>query len=530
MSAPRWDGAARTPDVEESGQDAATSSIAARPSQVSLRPYQLDVIERLRAAIRQKPKARVLLVAATGSGKTVIASAIVHAAAAKGSRVLFLAHRRELVMQAHAKLWAYGIDAGVIQAGVEPRLEQPVQVGSIQTLWVRAYRGSRMDPPPAELVIVDEAHRVRARTYTEIIASYADAVVLGLTATPCRSDGRGLGHAFDVMVECPPVQELIDAGFLVPTRVYAPSTPDLTGVHVERGDYVENELAKRVNTVELVGDIVTHWHRLADHRRTVVFATGVDHSVHIRDEFRRAGVLAEHIDGKTPTEERDTILARLARGEIDVVTNCAVLCEGWDQPHVSCIVLARPTKHMGLYRQMVGRVLRPAPGKDHALVLDHAGAVFQHGFVEEPVVWTLDQDKRAVNPEQKARSEHRKPSLTTCPECHAIRTSGQPCSACGWRPQPKPRHVDVVDGDLAHVERNGKVTVTAQDKRSFHAQLLGYVREKGYREGWAAHKFKTKFGHWPAGSKPAPQTPTTEIRSWIRSRQIAYAKARQRSA
>jgi superfamily II DNA or RNA helicase len=261
-----------------------------------LRPYQIDVIEWLRAAIRQQR--RVLLVSPTGSGKTVIASAIVRAAVAKGSKVLFLAHRRELVKQAHEKLYSYGVDAGIIQAGFEPRPAQPVQVASISTLWARAYRGSRMDPPPADLIIVDEAHRVRARTYTEIIDSYSDAVILGLTATPCRSDGRGLGNAFDVMVECPPVQDLIDGGFLVPTKVYAPSLPDLTGVRVVRGDYVESQLAERVNTDQLVGDIVTHWHRLAEGRRTVVFATGVAHSVHIRDEFLRSGVLAAHIDGR----------------------------------------------------------------------------------------------------------------------------------------------------------------------------------------------------------------------------------------
>jgi DNA repair protein RadD len=488
-----------------------------------LRDYQIEAIGQLRAGGRQNR--RQCLVAATGSGKTIIASAIVHAAVAKGSGVLFLAPRRELVRQAHAKLYEYGIDAGIIQAGFEPRLEQAVQVASIQTLWARAYRSRRMERPRADLVIVDEAHRIRAHTYTEIIASYSSAVILGLTATPCRGDGRGLGNAFDGMVECPPVQALIDQGFLVPTKVYAPSTPDLTGVRVERGDYVESQLAERMDQAKLVGDIVEHWHRLADNRKTVVFATGVAHSIHIRDEFRRSGVLAEHIDGNTPADERDDILARLSRGEVELVTNCMVLTEGWDQPDVACIVLARPTKSMGLYRQMIGRVLRPAPGKEYALVLDHAGATWQHGLVEEPVIWTLDQDRRAENPVQTARSRHAAPTLTACPECSAIRTSGQPCPACSWRPQPKPRRVDVIDGDLAHIERNGKVTATGLDKRRFYAELLWICREKGWKTGAAAHKFKQKFGHWPDRLSPAPEFPSPATRSWVRSRQIAYAKA-----
>src|SRR6516162_8899478 len=202
---------------------------------------------------------------------------------------------------------------------------------------------------------------------------------------------------FEIIVEGPPVAELIKAGYLVPTRVYAPYRPDLSGVRVERGDYVENQLAERMDKQQLVGDIATHWLRLAKRRPTVAFATSVGHSVHLRNQFRASGVLAEHIDGSTPVEERDRTLARLAAGTVEVVCNYMVLTEGWDQPKVSCLVLARPTKHMGLYRQMVGRVLRPAPGKADALILDHAGAVFEHGFVDEPVIWTLAEDKRAEN-------------------------------------------------------------------------------------------------------------------------------------
>jgi superfamily II DNA or RNA helicase len=294
-----------------------------------------------------------------------------------------------------------------------------------------------MDMPLADLVVIDEAHHVRARSYRQILNAFPEAVILGATATPCRGDGRGLGNVFEVIVACPPVADLIAAGYLVPTRVFAPTRPDLTGVKVNRGDYVESQLAERMDVGHLVGDIVSHWHRLAERRHTVVFASGVGHSVHLRDEFRHAGVLAEHIDGTTPAEERDAILAQLAAGTVEVVCNAMVLTEGWDCPEVSCLVLGRPTRHHGLYRQMVGRVLRPAPGKTDALVLDHAGAVFEHGFVEEPVIWTLDQDKRAENPTQNSRNQRRAPALTTCPECAAVRLEGRACPQCGWQPRPK---------------------------------------------------------------------------------------------
>ena len=305
-----------------------------------------------------------------------------------------------------------------------------MQVASVQTLHARAVRSGSIELPPADLVVVDEAHHSRAATYQRLLAAYPNAVILGLTATPCRGDGRGLGKIFELLIECPSVTELIAGQYLVGAQVYAPVRPDLAGVHIKRGDYVESELAARMNTAQLVGDVVEHWCRLGERRPTVVFAVDVAHSVHLRNEFRRAEVLAEHIDGSTPIEERDRILAQLADGKIEVVTNCSVLCEGWDQPSVSCLVLARPTKSLPLYRQMVGRCLRPAPGKTEALILDHAGATFEHGFVEDPIEWTLFEDHRVENKAHKARGTRHAPSLTTCPECSGVRFEGQPCPVC----------------------------------------------------------------------------------------------------
>jgi superfamily II DNA or RNA helicase len=496
-----------------------------------LRPYQADNIGAIGQEIAAG-KRRILDVAPTGSGKTVIAGAIIARDVAHGRRVLFLAHRRELIRQASQKLHAAGVDHGIVQAGFPTRPGERVQVASIPTLHRRAVRSTVMDLPPADLVVVDEAHHVRAQSYRQILDAYPAAVILGLTATPCRGDGRGLGNVFDSLVECPPVAELQAAGYLVRTRVFAPTRPDLTGVKVERGDYVESQLAQRMDTGHLVGDIVTHWLRLAERRPTVLFATGVAHSVHLRDEFRRAGVLAEHIDASTPAEERDAILAKLAAGTVEVVCNAMVLTEGWDCREAACLVLARPTRHHGLYRQMVGRALRPAAGKRDALILDHAGAVFEHGFVEEPVIWTLSQDRRAESPAQISRSQHRAPALTTCPECTAVRLEGRPCPACGWRPQPKPRPVAVADGELGHVDRQRRVraeTATAGERLDFYRKLLWIARERGYKPGWAAHKHNERYGCWPAVRFADPAPPDQALRSWVRSRQIAYAKATARA-
>ncbi len=490
---------------------------------MKLRPYQLEVIAE--AGRHRRP----LVVAPTGAGKTVIAAEIIRRA--ENKHVLFLAQRRELIFQTRAHLAEFDIAAGVILAGEPLNLMRGVQVASVQTLWSRCMRGDR-DLPHADIVFIDEAHHCRANTYRKIIEGYPDARIIGLTATPCRRDGRGLGSTFEALVECPQVEELIALGFLVKTRVFAPSTPDLKGVHTRQGDYVEHELAERMDRPKLVGDIVAHWHRHAERRKTVVFASSVGHSIHLADEFVRSGVRAEHIDGSTPKEERDAILRRLSSGDLELVTNCMVLTEGWDQPAVSCCVIARPTKSTAFYRQMAGRVIRPAPGKTDALILDHAGATFLHGFVEAPVIWSLSEDKRAETPVQVSRGLSER-TLLTCSQCSAVRTGGKPCPECGFLPKRSGEYIHTREGELARVQRDGIIrpqNYSPEEKRDWHAGLLYLALERGNKPGAAAHRFKAKFGHWPLDRFVTPKPPSAEVLAWNRHCQIRYAKAMQKAA
>ena len=498
-----------------------------------LRQYQHDVVDQAVKAIKQG-RQRIIVVAPTGAGKTVIAAALIKTAAALDQRIMLLAHTREIIAQTSRKMHEHGIAHGIIQAGFMPRPDEAVQVASVQTLWVRAMRLRRMELPPADLIVVDECHHAPATTYRKIIDAYPNAVIIGLTATPCRGDGRGLGGIFDAIVECPQVAELIAQKHLVRTHVFAPAEPDLSGVETRVGDYVETQLAERMDRANLVGDIISHWHRYGEQRKTVCFAVNVAHSLHIRDEFRKSGIKAEHVDGGLPKTERDAVLARLASGEIDIVSNCMVLTEGWDMPEVSCCILARPTRKMGLYRQMVGRVLRPAPGKANAIILDHSGAVYRHGFVEDPVDWTLDPDRRSESPRHAARLRSGYSSrLIDCSKCGAIRMAGEACQRCGFLPQRPPQAIVFKEGELAHVDRTQRTAQVYADPNQrmiWHGMLMHIAQTRAYKPGWAAHKFKEKFGTWPATRVAKPIEPSPEVLSWVRSRAIAYAKAKGAAA
>jgi superfamily II DNA or RNA helicase len=350
-----------------------------------------------------------------------------------------------------------------------------------------------------------------------------------LSATPCRSDGRGLGNYFDTLIEGPSVADLTPK-WLVPTIYYAPTEPDLKGVRVQAGDYQINALSKRMNRDDLVGDIVSTWFKFGEGRRTICFAIDVPHSRHIQEEFVKAGVKCEHLDAKTPKADRDNILDRLASGETQVVVNVGIISEGYDCPIASCIILARPTKQLGLYRQMAGRGLRPAAGKNNLVLIDHSGAVFKHGLLEDPVAWSLHTDKRAENLMHTQRDRGTIGRLIECTQCGAMRTAGEKCPHCGFLPQRRPDPIVFRDGELARVNRQTRLAESMLDPNErirWHQELAHIATQRGYKPGWVAHKFKEKFGDWPAARFVVPRAPSPEVLSWVRSRNIAFAKARK---
>ncbi len=489
-----------------------SSTAEARTGFVRLRPYQIQALERVQARIAAGVR-RIVIVLATGGGKTTIAVQIILEAISRGQCVLFLAHRRELISQTYRRLVQMGVpeaEVGVLM-GNDPRRRPGarVQVASVDTLRNRA-------KPRADIVFIDECHRALARSYQEISAHYPDAVHLGLTATPYRADGRGLGDAYQELVVVASPSELIAEGFLVAPSVFTvpgEHLPDLSSVHVRAGDYESKQLEDAVNRKALIGNIVEHWVQLANGKRTVAFAVSVEHSKHIAERFREAGVAAEHLDGTTPGDERDAILARLERGETRVVANCNVLCEGWDQPSVKCAILARPTKSTGLYLQQAGRILRPW-NDERAIVLDHAGCAVEHG---------LPQDDREFSLEGRKKSGRRavaEAPTKVCPSCCAVvPVACRTCPECSAE-FPAPERVPE--------ERSG-VLVSTEEVREQHLRdewekLNRIAIERGYKPGWVFHRFKEKFGRLP------PKRPTvTGAPAEPRSAAFARIQAQEHS-
>ncbi len=450
----------------------------------ALRPYQVKGYHGCRQLLAQGVF-KILLVIPTGGGKTTVGSHVIQSAQDKGSRVLFLAHRKELIDQASRRLDDEGIDHGIIKAGNKryyPLLT--VQVGSVQTLSRR-----RHQRPPADLIIIDEAHHVNGKSYLDLLADYPDAVVLGLTATPFRTDGSGLGAVFNAMVNPVTMQELIDLRVLTPYRVFStPMEPEWKKVKVKRGEFDNESVEKIVNTTELVGDIYAHWKKHAEGRQTVIFAHSLPHAIRIKAHFLDNGVQGEYLDADTPDDERDTVLARLASGEIRFVVNMGILTEGWDCPIVSCVILARPTKSCGLYIQMGGRGLRAYPGKNDCIILDHGGNTARFGFLADDREFSLEgkafKEKTAIEI-----------SVRTCKNCFAI-YRGPACVACGQANIEAERvsYPETKEGELEELnqeQERGK-------QRTFYASLLERARAQNYKIEWANHQFKKVYGRYPS--------------------------------
>jgi DNA repair protein RadD len=455
--------------------------------------------------------------APTGFGKTKIAATIAKCIQNAGQRAIFVAPALSLIDQTVEKFYAEGVrDVGVIQANhILTSYARPIQIASVQTL-------QRRKIPPADLVIIDEAHRW-FDFYGEWLKNpeWSDVPFIGLTATPWT---RGLGKYYGKLIIGATTQELIEAGYLSKFRVFAPASPDLANVRTVAGDYHEGDLSKAMDKSALVADVVDTWIARGRGRPTLCFAVDRAHAKHLQQKFIEAGITAEYIDAYTDVMERTAIAKRFHTGEVEVVCNVGCLTTGidWD---VRCIILARPTKSEMLFVQMIGRGLRTADGKEDSLILDHSDNHLRLGFVTDIHHDKLDDGRERQKAEPKAAGALPK----KCIKCSFLKPPKLlVCPCCGFKPEPKCKVVNE-NGELVEFSSRSIPKPSNNTERvEFYRQLKHFAVARGYKSGWIAHKYKEKFGHWPSGlDHLAPMPPSPATLGWIKSRQIAFAQGRR---
>jgi DNA repair protein RadD len=442
---------------------------------VTLRPYQTEGVEAIRASFARGNR-RVLYVAPTGSGKTALFSYIAAGVWRNGKRVTVLCHRDFLLDQVSSALKMNAVPHGLLIGGSYGLPRAPVVVASVFTL---ANRLQHFKSP--DLIVADEAHHlVGGSTWAKVMAAYPQARMLGVTATPERLDGRGLNESFDDMVVGPSTADLIDQGYLAPPEVYAPATlPDLQGVRSRAGDFAVGELSDAMDRPSITGDAVAHYNKLAPGKRAVAFCCSVQHATDVAAGFQAAGIPAATVNGKMERGLIRRTMARFAAGDILVLTAADLISEGYDVPGIEAAILLRPTKSLGLYLQQVGRSLRPAPGKDRAIILDHAGNSRgdRHGLPDAERHWSL-MGRAAREAGEKAAPTRQ------CEQCYAVHRPAPKCPRCGFVYPIRPRTVEEVEGDLVRVTPAADVDAVTDDmdaKRRKYFTLRGVARKRKYQ-------------------------------------------------
>ena len=490
--------------------------------ELELREHQLDVIDALREGFRKGHRCQ-LLYAPTGSGKTEVAIYLMKATAEKYNRAAIMMDRLVLVDQTSRRLLKYGLAHGVFQADhakYDP-LER-LQVCSAQTM------ESRSNFPSTDLLIVDECHVLRRKTINYIEAN-PHMRVIGLTATPFT---RGLGDIYENVVTGATTGNLVDKKWLCPLKVYIAKEIDMTGAVKVAGEWSAAEAESR--GMQITGDIVVEWEKKTHEIfgkpvKTIVFCAGVDHGAQLVEEFAAKGYNFVSISYKDSSELKEEAIQDFSRPDTQIHGLIAtdILTRGFDVPDVLIGVSARPfSKSLSSHIQQMGRVMRPFPGKEFAVWLDHSGNYlrFQDDWDEVYDVGVRKLDDKVEKAKKEPTEREKKESK--CPKCGFLWKNADSCPACGHVRER--RNLQHVAGELTELV-NSQTRAQREERQQFYSELLWYANTKNYNPNWAGHKYREKFGVWPRGLYEVERSPSTPTLKWIKAKQIAWVKGRQKA-
>lgn len=494
---------------------------------LDLFPHQKSALHQLR--IDWHKSDTHLLQSPVGSGKTGIAAEIIAGAIKSGKRCMFIVPYVVLVEQTAKAFMSYGLPKpGIIWRDHEwTDPENLIQISSAQTL-------IRRDFPNVDIVIWDEAH-LAVKKLLDIMAG-SKAKWIGLSATPF---GSWMGKSYDNFIKVAKMRELIDGGYLSDYDVYAPDIPSMKGVKTTNlaglgKDYREAEVAAIMGESKIVGNIVKTWLELGENEPTIAYACNVAHANFLTVEFNRAGVKAEVITAETPKEERESMFKRFSDGLTKILVNVGVLVAGFDAD-VRCLIYARPTKSEARWIQCCGRAMRTANGKKRAIILDHSGTVIRLGLPcsIEYDDFRGDEDPKDSPAARKKEKEKKEKLPKVCSKCNYMKPAGQyVCAKCGFKPIGG-ENVDVDETRGLTKIKGEKKEYTKEDKQDWWSELRSYRAEvklqrgKNYSDGYLSHLFKAKFGTFPRSLKDDLKPVTQEVRNFIKSRQIAFAKSKK---
>lgn len=456
---------------------------------ISLWPFQQACVADIRAAFKAGHKS-VLLQSATGSGKTIMFSFITHnhIQRKENPHVLILVHRQELLDQVVEALGDQGIKPSIIDGKRHEYGHSHATVGSVFTV---ARRLDRVRRPT--LLIIDEAHHAASgTTWGRVATYYAGIPTLGVSATPARLDGAGLGHTFSALVCGPKTSTLIADGYLAPLRVFAPPTTNSAKLHRRFGEFMRGELIELMDKPTITGDAIEHYRWYGQDKRAVVFCVSVEHAHNVAKSFSDAGFPAFALDGQLDRDVRRDRVAAFRAGRVQILTSCDLISEGFDVPDIECGISLRPTSSLGLWYQQIGRCMRRAPGKTHALILDHAGNSVRHGLPTDDIEWSLGKGV--------AHKQAKGAGIKLCTHCFATNAvHARECCECHKPFKTEARVVASVKGELTEMSVDDFKQLQAQRAKRREVGMaddLNALRkiesDRGYKKGWAEHQYAAK--------------------------------------